>query len=207
MKVLLINGSVHEKGCTYTALSEVAKALNDEGIESEIMHIGGSEISGCRACGACRKNSGLCVFGGIVNEAIEKLDKADALVLGSPVYFAGVNGAFCAMLDRMFYAGRSKFINKPAACVVSARRAGTTVTIDRLAKYPQISGMPLISSQYWNMVHGNKPEQVEQDLEGMQIMRQLGRNMAWILKCIEAGKEKGIAVPEREAAVTTNFIR
>ena len=206
MKVLLINGSPHKNGCTYTALSEVAKTIGEAGIETEIFHIGTNNIPGCAACGGCRA-SRRCVIDDIANTVIEKIAEADAVVLGSPVYFAGVNGAFCALLDRVFYAGRPLFENKPAAVVASARRAGTTVTLDRLEKYPQISNMPLVSSKYWNMVHGNRPEQVAQDLEGMQIMRELGRNMAWLLKCIEAGKEKGIAPPEREAPVATNFIR
>ena len=207
MKVLLINGSPNEKGCTYTALSEVAGALEKEGIETEIFHIGKKPIRGCIGCGGCTKNNNRCVFDDdVVNQAIAKAEEADAYVIGSPVYFASANGALIAMLDRMFYAGKC-FAYRPAAAVVSARRAGTTASIDEINKYFSIRNMPVVSSKYWTMVHGNTPEEVKQDLEGMQNMRTLGRNMAWILQCLDAGKKAGIAIPEAETPVKTNFIR
>ena len=207
MKVLLINGSPNEKGCTYTALSEVAGALEKEGIETEIFHIGKKPIRGCIGCGGCTKNNNRCVFDDdVVNQAIAKAEEADAYVIGSPVYFASANGALIAMLDRMFYAGKC-FAYKPAAAVVSARRAGTTASIDEINKYFSIRNMPVVSSKYWTMVHGNTPEEVKQDLEGMQNMRTLGRNMAWLLQCLDAGKKAGIAIPEAETPVKTNFIR
>ncbi|GHV72656.1 FMN reductase [Bacteroidia bacterium] len=206
MRVLLINGSPHEKGCTYTALSEVAQALNAEGVETEIYHLGSKPMQGCTACGSCRKLK-KCVFEDQVNEIIEKAKTMDGFIFGSPVYYSGVNGTMTAFLNRLFYAGSSHFAYKPGAAVVSARRAGTTATLDQLNKYFTISNMPVVSSQYWNMVHGNTPDEVRQDLEGMQIMRTLGRNMAWLLKSIEAGKQAGLTRPEAEQRIGTNFIR
>ena len=207
MKVLLINGSPHEKGCTYTALAEIASALNQEGIETEIFHIGTAPIRGCIACGGCNKQAKCAFDDDIVNRLIEKVDDIDGLVIGSPVHYASAGGAITSVLDRLFYAASGKLAYKPCACIASARRAGTTATLDQLMKYPTINRMPLVSSQYWPMVHGNTPEQVMQDEEGMQIMRTLGRNMAWLIKCIEAGKAAGISIPEREAPRRTNFIR
>lgn len=204
MKVLLINGSPHERGCTYRALSEVAGALEKNGVKTEIFHIGRT-VEGCIGCGVCAKNH-RCVFGGKVNEALEKMEKADGLIIGTPVYFASPNGSVIGFLDRMFYAGNC-FELKPAAAIASARRAGTTASVDVINKYFMIKNMPVVSSQYWTMVHGNSPEEVEQDLEGLQIMRTLGNNMAWLLKSIEAGKKNGVEAPEREAAVKTNFVR
>lgn len=207
MHVLLINGSPHEKGCTYTALSEIAAALNRCGISTEIFHIGTNPVRGCIGCGGCRK-AGKCVFNDdIVNRLAEKAKEADGIVIGSPVHYASAGGAITCVLDRLFYSASASLVYKPCACVVSARRAGTTAALDQLMKYPTINRMPLVSSQYWPMVHGSTPEQVKQDEEGMQIMRTLGRNMAWLLKCIEAGKNAGIELPEREAVVRTNFIR
>lgn len=207
MKVLLVNGSPHEKGCTYTALSEVASALNQEGVETEIFSIGTSPVRGCIGCGACAGKS-RCIFDDdVVNRLIGKLDSADGLVIGSPVHYASAGGAITAVLDRLFYAASGKLAYKPCACVVSARRAGTTAALDQLMKYPAINRMPLVSSQYWPMVHGSTPDQVRQDLEGMQIMRTLGHNMAWLLKCIEAGRQAGVNPPAREPGVRTNFIR
>lgn len=206
MKVLLINGSPHEKGCTNRALEEVAASLKVNGVESEIFWIGKGDIHGCIACGTCGGVSNKCVFNDKVNEALVKMQEADGLIVGSPVYYASLNGALSALLDRMFYAGAC-FHHKPAAAVVSARRAGTTATLDIIQKYFTISQMPIVSSNYWNMVHGACPEDVEKDLEGLQIMRVLGKNMAWMLKCIEAGKQNGILVPETEAKIATNFIR
>jgi len=207
MKVLLVNGSPHEKGCTYTALSEVASALNKEGIETEIFHIGTAPVRGCIGCGGC-SGKGKCVFDDdIVNRLIEKIDRIDGLVIGSPVHYASAGGAITSVLDRLFFAASGKLSYKPCACIASARRAGTTATLDQLMKYPTINRMPLVSSQYWPMVHGNTPDEVRQDKEGMQIMRTLGKNMAWLLKCIEAGKQAGVSLPEREPTERTNFIR
>ncbi|WP_077610582.1 flavodoxin family protein [Clostridium sp. Marseille-P2415] len=206
MKVLLLNGSPHEKGCTNRALLEVAKALDGEGIEAETVHIGNQAIHGCIACGKCAQ-TGRCVFkGDPVNAVLDQMDQVDGLVVGSPVYYASANGSLFSFLDRLFYAGRD-FAFKPAAAVASARRAGTTATLDALNKYFTIAQMPVVSSRYWNMVHGRTPEEVEQDLEGLQTMRTLGKNMAWLLKCLEAGKAAGISLPAQEEKTWTNFIR
>lgn len=206
MKVLLINGSPHRHGCTDTALREVEKSLLADGIETEIFHIGSGEIRGCVACQECRKRGGRCVFGGVVNEALDKLEQADGLIVGTPVYFASPNGSLISFLDRMFYAD-SSMAYKPAAAVASARRAGTTASLDVIYKYFTIRNMPVVSSHYWNMVHGNTPEEVARDLEGLQVMRALGSNMAWLLKSIEAGRAAGIKLPEPEKREQTNFIR
>lgn len=208
MKVLLINGSPKVKGCTYTALCEVAKELEKENIETEIFHIGNKPIRGCMACGGCSRNeSRKCVFNDdTVNIALEKAKEADGFIFGSPVHYASASGQITSFLDRFFYAGDS-FQYKPGAAIVSCRRGGSTAAFDQLNKYFTISNMPIVSSQYWNMVHGNTPEEVKQDLEGMQTMRVLGKNMAWLLKSINAGKEAGVALPEKEPRAWTNFIR
>jgi multimeric flavodoxin WrbA len=206
MHVLMINGSPHEKGCTYTALSEVAGQLEKQGIEVNIFHIGDKPIQGCTGCGGCFK-SGHCVFGDDpVNECVDLAGKADGLVVGSPVYYAGPNGSLCAFLDRMFFGKAVAYAYKPAAAVVNCRRGGASAAFDRLNKYFTISSMPIVSSQYWNSTHGFTPEEVRQDLEGMQTMRTLGRNMAWLLKCIEAGKGT-VPYPEEEPRLMTSFIR
>lgn len=209
MKVLLLNGSPHKNGCTYTALSIIAEQLGKNGIDSEIVHIAAKPVRGCNACGTCKKSEKKrCVFlDGGVNEVIDKLEEADALIVGSPVYYASPNGTVLSFLDRMFCAGGSYLASKPAAAVVSARRAGTTAALDALNKYFTINRMPIVSSNYWNMVHGNSPEEVMKDEEGVQIMRVLANQMTWLLKCIKAGKQAGIQVPEAEAKITTNFIR
>ena len=201
MKVLLVNGSPNAQGCTYTALSEVAGAIESSGIETEMFHIGKGPIQGCVACGACRE-IGKCVFGdAIYNELSEKMVAADGVIIGSPVYFSGPNGALCALLDRVFYTAAGRFSHKPGACVVSCRRGGASATFDRLNKYFTISQMPVVSSQYWNAVHGRNPEEVRRDLEGLQIMRTLGNNMAWLLKCIESGDPP--PKPEAKREVTS----
>ena len=208
MKVLLVNGSPHEKGCTYTALSEIKKTLESENIEAEIFHIGTNPVRGCIGCGGCAKNNGKCVFNDdVVNEMIEKAKTSDAFVFGSPVHYAAPAGALCAVLDRVFYAGSSNFKYKPGAAIVSCRRSGTTAAVDCLNKYFTISNMPVVSSCYWNMVHGSKPEDVLKDEEGLQIMRGIGHNMAWLLKCIELGEKNGISHPVPEAKIRTNFIK
>ena len=209
MKVLLVNGSPHRDGCTYTALRKVEKELNNEGIETEIFWIGIKPISGCIACHKCSE-IGKCIFDDVVNEFAEKAKNADGFIFGTPVHYAAASGAMTSFMDRLFYSTFSNqdiFRLKPAATVVSARRAGTTATFEQLNKYYTMTQMPVISSRYWNMVHGSNPEEVKKDEEGMQIMRILGKNMAYYLKCIEAGKEKGINPPILEEITFTNFIR
>lgn len=208
MKVLLINGSPKVHGCTYTALCEIAKELEKENIETEIFHVGKNPIRGCMSCGVCSKTgSGKCVFDDdTVNIALEKAKAVDGFVFGSPVHYAAASGQITSFLDRFFYAGDG-FQYKPGAAIVSCRRGGSTAAFDQLNKYFTISNMPVVSSQYWNMVHGNTPEEVKQDLEGMQVMRTLGKNMSWLLKSIKAGKEAGISLPEKEPRAVTNFIR
>ena len=206
MKVLLLNGSPHKEGCTYTALCEVGKVLKENNIETEIFQIGTDPIAGCIACGACLKN-GKCFRDDKVNDFIEKAKEADGFVFGSPVYYAGAAGQISSFLDRAFYGRTSIFAGKPGAAVVSCRRGGASAAFDQINKYFTISKMPVVSSQYWNHVHGNSPEEAVKDLEGMQTMRTLGNYMAWILKCIDAGKKAGIDKPADEPPVKTNFIR
>jgi multimeric flavodoxin WrbA len=207
MKVLLLNGSPRTNGCTYTALYEVAKTLKECGVDAEIMNIGTRAVHGCTGCGKCAETH-RCVFDDdCVNQVIDALDGCDGFIVGSPVYYASPNGAVLAVLDRVFYAGGRYLAYKPGASVCSARRAGTTATLDALNKYFTINNMPLVSSQYWNMVHGQSPADVAQDLEGLQVMRNLARNMAWLLKSIDAGKAAGIEMPKSEPRARTNFIR
>jgi multimeric flavodoxin WrbA len=207
MRVLLVNGSPHAKGCTFTALTEVAGALEKQGIETEIFQVGTKAVSGCLGCGACQK-TGRCFMNDPVNEFLNKVSEADGFVFGSPVHFASASGMLTPFMDRVFFTNiaHGQLTNKPAAAVVSARRAGNTATFDQINKYFTISNMPVVSSQYWNMVHGYTPEDVKKDLEGLQTMRTLGNNMAWILKSIEAGRAAGLQLPEREETVYTNFI-
>ncbi|MGM9521444.1 MAG: flavodoxin family protein [Oscillospiraceae bacterium] len=206
MKVMLVNGSPHEKGSTFVALSEVAKTLNEAGVETEFFWIGTGGIPGCLGCRSCAK-TGKCVYDDIVNECAARLEEFDGFVFGSPVHYAAAGGAITSFMDRLFYSASGKLRGKPGAVITVARRAGTTAALDQLIKYLTISEMPVVSSMYWNMAHGAVPEDVPQDLEGMQIMRTLGRNMAWLLKCIEVGKNAGIEMPEREPRAKTNFIR
>ena len=207
MKVLLLNGSTRKNGCTYLALSEVAQTLREEGIETEIVQLGPAPVRDCIGCNQCQ-GKGLCVFGDdAVNVWLDKARKADGFVFGSPVYYAHPAGHFLAALDRMFYAGAACFAHKPGAAIVTARRAGTTASLDVLNKYFTDAQMPVVSSTYWNMVHGPAPELVKEDLEGLQTMRNLGRNMAWLLRCIEAGKQQGVTPPLAETVHFTNFNR
>lgn len=206
MKVLLVNGSPHAKGCTYRALEEVAKVLENNEIETEIFQVGNKPVAGCIGCGACFE-SGKCFQNDVVNTFVEQAKEADGFIFGSPVHYASASGAITSFMDRVFYGKSSIFAGKPAASVVSCRRGGATATFDQLNKYYTINSMPVVSSQYWNMVHGNTKEEVEQDLEGLQTMRTLGNNMAWLLQCIAAGREKGIEFPQREPAIKTNYIR
>ena len=205
MKVLMINGSPNREGCTYTALSEVAKKLEKHGIESEIVHVGNKDIRGCIGCRKC-KETGKCVFNDLVNEVAPKFAECDGIVIGSPVYFASANGTLVSFIDRLFYSSSVDKTMKVGAAVVSARRGGCSATFDELNKYFTISGMPIASSQYWNSVHGYTPEQVRQDEEGMQVMRTLGNNMAFLMKSIALGKEK-FGLPQKEEHIFTNFIR
>lgn len=210
MKVLLINGSPHTNGCTYTALQEIANTLKIEGIDSDIFQVGTKPLAGCIACKVCAEK-GQCVFNDRVNEFLDVAKDFDGFIFGSPVHYAAASGAITSFMDRAFYtnacSGKNLFYLKPAAAIVSARRAGTTAALDQLNKYFTISQMPIISSNYWNMIHGAKPEDVAQDVEGLQIMRTLARNMAWFLKCKEAGQKAGVSLPASEERVFTNFVR
>lgn len=205
MKVVLFNGSPKKNGCTFTALDIIAKELNKEGIDTEIFHAG-SATKGCMGCKYCITNK-KCITDDCVNEAAKLLPDADAIVLGSPVHFAGASGMMTSFLDRLFYSAGSFLRLKPCAVVTSCRRGGSTATLDQLLKYPEYKEMPIVNAQYWTMVHGNTPEEVLQDEEGIQAMRTLGKNMAWLLKCIDAGKSAGIKKPEPEEKIKTNFIR
>ncbi len=205
MKVLLVNSSPNADGCTNRALIEVAKSLNEEGIETTIYQIK-EQVKDCTGCAACRK-IGKCVVDDEVNAFVELAKDYDGFIFGSPVYYAHPSGRLLSFMDRIFYSGSSAFAYKPAAAVASARRAGTSATLDVITKHFTINKMPVISSNYWNMVHGKTKEDVEKDLEGLQIMRILGKNMAWIIKCIEEGKKAGIEPNNTEDKIMTSFIR
>jgi len=211
MKVLLVNGSPNEHGCTYTALSEISDTLKAEGVDSDFFWIGKKAMQGCIACGKCREKKA-CVFQDKVNEFTALAQNVDGFIFGSPVYFSGMNGSLMSFMDRVFFSAAGQnphpFRYKPAAAVVSARRAGTTSALDHINKYFLHQQMPVISSRYWNMVHGNTPEEVKQDLEGLQILRVLARNMAWFLRLKEAGEKAGVPLPMQEDhRIATNFIR
>ena len=205
MKILLINGSPKKEGNTYIALSEVQKTLEAEGLETELIHVGHKDIHGCIACGKCRE-TGKCVFNDIVNEVADKFRDADGIVVGSPVYYASPNGTLLSFLDRLFYSSPFDKSMKVGAAVAVARRGGMTATFDVLNKYFTISNMPIVPSQYWNNVHGRLPGEAKEDGEGLQTMRQLARNMAFLVKSIQLGKEK-FGLPEHEERIATNFIR
>jgi multimeric flavodoxin WrbA len=208
LKVLLINGSPHAEGSTYLALKEIADTLARENVESEIFHVGTGAIRGCAACYQCKaKANGRCVFDDVVNIALEKAESSDGIILGSPVHYAAPSGQIVSLMHRFAFASAGRLMYKPGAAVVVCRRAGSTAALDQLNKYFAICGMPQVPSQYWNMVHGAVPEDVKQDLEGLQTMRTLARNMAWLLKSIEAGQAAGVPLPEREPITPTNFIR
>ena len=204
MHVLLFNGSPHQNGCTYTALSEVKNALEESGATAEILWIGKKAVQGCIACNKCEELD-RCVFRDeVYNAAIEKLAQADGVIFGSPVYYGGANGSLTALMARLFYSKGELLAGKPAAAVVSCRRGGATATFQQLNQFFYLMEMPVVSSQYWNDVHGNTPEEVLQDAEGMQTMRVLGRNMAWLIRSIREGK---VPPPAQEERVYTNFIR
>lgn len=206
MKVLLLNGSPHAQGCTYTALNEVGATLKKHGIDTELVHVGTRPVAECIACGSC-KGGAPCIFDDGVDALAARLEEFDALVVGAPVYYAGPSAQICAFLDRLFYSAGGKLTGKPAAAVVSCRRGGASAAFDRLNKYFSINSMPIVTSQYWNQVHGNTPEEVLRDEEGLQTMRTLGENMAWLLRCIEAGRAAGVPAPVYEPKRPTNFIR
>lgn len=206
MKALLINGSPHKMGCTYTALGGVETGLQEQGVQADIMWLGTGAISGCLGCKKCMK-SGRCFIDDVVNEVFDDLKNYDAFVFGTPVHFAAASGTMTSFMDRLFYGKTALFAGKPAAAVVSCRRGGSSAAFDQMNKYFTISNMMVVGSQYWNQVHGNTPEEVLQDREGMQTMRTLGRNMAWLMKSIEAGKQAGLEFPLREEPQRTNFIR
>ena len=205
MKVILVNGSSRKNGCTGIALSEVERALNEEGIESEVFFIGNQAIPDCISCRKCRE-FGKCVFDDVVNEFVEKARRADGFVFGSPVYFAHPSARLLVFMDRAFYSGGNAFAFKPAVAVLSARRAGTTASFDVINKYFTICSMPVVSSTYWNHVYGQQPEEIKEDREGLMTMYNIGKNMAWLLKCITLGKQNGMVSPENRK-ILTNFIR
>ncbi|MBO7329363.1 MAG: flavodoxin family protein [Lentisphaeria bacterium] len=204
MKVLLVNGSPHEKGCVYTALSEIADTLKAENVDSEILWIGNKPVQGCIGCWQCREK-GTCAFQDeLYTQFVQKMQSSDGVIIGSPVYYAGPNGSLCAILDRVCFSGSEFFRNKPGACIVNCRRGGASAAFDRLNKYFTIMQMPVVSSQYWNSTHGMSPEEVRKDEEGLQTMRTLARNMAYLLK---SAASANIDLPAREAVLRTNFIR
>lgn len=210
MKVLLINGSPKQNGCTARALQEAVSILQENNIEYEVFNIGGQPIRdcvGCNQCSAVLKNN-TCIFNDdIVNELIAKAKDCDGFVFGTPVYYAHPSGSILSLLDRVFYAGGRVFRHKPAFAIASARRAGTTASLDVLHKYFTISQMPVASSSYWTMVHGNTPEETEQDKEGLMTVRNAARNLVWLMKCIELGRENGVVPPKNESGIRTNFVR
>ena len=205
MKVLMINGSARVGGNTAIALAEMEKVFSEQGIETEWIHVGNMAIRGCLACQTCYKNA-KCAIDDVVNEVATKFEACDGMVVGSPGYYAGANGTLTAFLDRLFYSTRFDTRMKVGAAVVAARRGGLSSTFDQLNKYFTISGMPVASGQYWNSIHGAKPGQAAEDAEGLQSMRTLANNMAFLIKSIDLGKQQ-FGLPEREKHVYTNFVR
>ncbi len=203
MKVLILNGSPRVNGCTARALEEVSKTLNEEGIETETIVVGNKDVRGCIACNSCAK-TGKCVFNDIVNDIAVKFENADGIIIGSPVYYAGSNGTIISLLDRLFYSTHFDKTMKVGAAVLSSRRAGSTSAMDEINKYFTICSMPIVSSSYWNEVHGREASDVEKDKEGLQTMRNLGRNMAFMIKAINLGKEK-YGLPKIEKGEFTSF--
>lgn len=206
MKVLLINGSPNENGCTYTALNEVANTLHANDIDTELVYLGKHPIAGCIACNNCMK-TGQCFRDDIVKDIQNRLEEYDGIVIGSPVYYSGPTGQLISFLNRLFYATENRMTGKVGAAVVSCRRGGASATFEQINQYFTICNMPIISSQYWNLVHGFTPDDVSKDLEGLQTMRVLGQNMAWMLKCIEAGHKAGVDKPVYEKRLRTHFIQ
>ena len=206
MKVLLVNSSPHENGCVFTALDHMAAHFGSLGVETELFQFGRTPVAGCIACGACRK-TGKCFKNDLVNEFAAKCETADGFVFGTPVYYAGPSGQLISFMDRLFFSAGRFLQNKPAAAVVSCRRGGASAAFENINKYFQISNMPVVSSQYWNQVHGSSPEDVLKDEEGLQTLRTLAENMTYLLRCLRAGSAAGISVPVRETPLRTNFIR
>lgn len=206
MKVLLVNGSPNREGCTHTALSEVAATLQKNGIETEMLYLGKKPLAGCIACGNCLK-TGHCFRDDVVQEIQARLEEFDGLVIGSPVYYSGPTGQLVSFLNRLFYATEGRMAGKVGAAVVSCRRGGASATFEQLNQYFTICNMPIVSSQYWNSVHGFTPDDVRKDREGLQTMRVLGQNMAWLLRCIESGRRNGIEKPHYEPRLRTHFIQ
>lgn len=205
MKVLMINGSPHIKGNTRIALDEMVKIFDEQGIETEIIHVGNKDIRGCIACSTCN-TTGKCVFDDIVNEVVKKFEECDGLVVGTPVYYGSANSTLISFLTRLFYSAPIDKTMKVGASVVVARRGGISATYDEINKFFAISGMPIASSQYWNTIHGREQGEALKDEEGLQCMRVLARNMSFLIKSIHDGKEK-YGVPEKEEFIRTNFIR
>lgn len=206
MKVLLVNGSPHQHGCTYTALREAADALEARGIDTEILWVGNGPVAGCTACGSCRK-TGKCVFDDIVNRIIENIQSYDGFIFGSPVYYGGPSGQILSAMNRLFFAASAHMKGKPAAAVVSCRRGGASAAFQQMNMHFQMTNMIVITSQYWNQVHGNTPDEVRQDQEGLQTMRTLAENMTYVLRCLQAGKDAGVPAPQYEPRIATNYIR
>ena len=206
MKVLLLNGSGHPHGCTDLALREVAGSLNARGVETEILWIGAEPLAGCIGCGHCGK-AGRCFREDMVNEVASRMEEFDGLVVGSPVHYAAASGQITSFMDRLFMLAGKKMAGKVGAAVVACRRGGASAAFDQLNKYFTISNMPIAPSQYWNQIHGSNPAEAAQDLEGLQTMRTLGENMAWLLQCIQAGDSAGVVRPQYEATIRTSFIR
>lgn len=206
MKVLMVNGSPREHGCTYTALAEVADTLHKHGIDTEIIYLGMKPVAGCIACMKCFE-TGHCFRDDIVRELQDRLDEFDAIILGSPVYYSNPTGQILSFAQRLFFCKEDEMAGKLGAAVVSCRRGGASATFESLNQFFTIANMPVVSSQYWNSVHGFTPDDVRKDAEGLQTMRNLGRNMAWLLRCIEAGRAAGIDVPANEQSSRTNFVR
>lgn len=207
MRVLLINGSPHKEGCTYTALKEVADTLNANNIETKIIWLGVNPIQGCIACNHCIKTNNRCFVDDKVNEFLDEAENADGFIFGTPVHFAGGSGALTSFLDRSFYGRGKLFSGKACATVVSCRRGGATAAFDQINKYALMSNMYLVGSSYWNQIHGTNAEEAKQDLEGLQTMRNLGENMAYLLKCLKNGEKQNLSKPQLENKYKTNFIR
>ncbi len=205
-KVILINGSPREKGCTYTGLSEIARVLESRGIATEIVQVGPGAVPGCNGCGACA-NTGRCRHEDGVNYILAQLDQVDGIVVGSPVYYAAASGQVTAFMDRLFWGAGRRMEGKVGAAIASCRRAGSTATLDQLHKYFAIAAMPIATSRYWPMIHGSTPEEVRQDREGMDVMALLGENIAWLIGCIRAGREAGVTPPPKTKIARTDFIR
>lgn len=209
LKVLLVNGSPHKDGCVRTALSEIATALDKEDVKSDVFWIGNQALAGCIGCGSCigkRK----CFREDVVSQFVQIMDNYDGFIFGTPVHYAGASGGLTSFLDRVFFIDEfngEHFAGKPAAAIATCRRSGATAALDQLNKYMTDCNMPIVPSQYWNVVHGNTPDEIRRDAEGLQTMRTLARNMAWMLKCFSLGKEHGIAFPVHEKHTMTNFIR